>query len=124
MRQKIDRSCEGSTEQKERDGSQKRTHILSAFCLKSAGKSHKDQDKVPQKPVNRHQPVMVHQSAGFKESHDPAQKAVVLDKDRKNRAEPGDRVGSGKKKSQVHGNAAQLKRKIPPVIGMVIFHKI
>lgn len=70
--------------------------------------------------MKSHGPVRVHQTGGYGQSHDSAQQAEILNK-------CGYHCGIFScqwiKKAEIHGNAAELERKIPPVIGTFKFHK-
>ena len=66
--------------------------------------------------------IRVHQSAWLSQCHDPAKKSEILDKAVKTVFQL--RGDKGNPKPQIHGNAAQLEWKIPPVVTAVIFYII
>lgn len=82
--------------------------------------SGKNQKKMPEKTMQCEGNIGMHQSAGFYKCHDTAQKSKILDKRTGNL--PVRWFQEGQDQTEIHGNAAKLKGKIPPVIGTGMDH--
>ena len=63
--------------------------------------------------------IAVVHAAGIKECKDTAQKTEVHEESEKNAAYSR-RIAPGEDQADIHGDAAQLEWKIPPVIGSLI----
>ena len=70
-----------------------------------------------------HRPVRMHKSGRYSQGHDPAQQTEIL-KEGGGAAKCLFRVQERRSQTDVHGNAAELEWKIPPVVVLVVFYVI
>ncbi len=80
-----------------------------------------NQDKMPDEAVEGQSNVGVHEPAGFRQGHKAPQKPEIL---QKGGGSPASSFWEqGEDQAQVHGDAAQLKGKIPPVVDSGVGHQ-
>ena len=86
-----------------------------------AGDPGENQDKMPDEAVEGQSNVGVHEPAGFRQGHKAPQKPEIL---QKSGGSPASSFWEqGEDQAQVHGDAAQLKGKIPPVVDSGVGHQ-
>lgn len=73
--------------------------------------------------MERHRPVRMHKSWRYSQGHDSAQQTEILKKGC-GAAKCLFRVQERRSQTDVHGNAAELEWKIPPVVVPVVFYVI
>ncbi len=78
---------------------------------------------MPDKPVERHGPVWVHEARRYSESHDPAEKTEILEEGG-GAAKTLSGAQKRRRQADVHGDAAELEWKVPPVEVTIEFNDI
>ena len=122
--QHVDSCGNDAAEQKERQGGEEPAPAFSAEPPNGTEKNQENEHKMPEKAVEGQSPVGMHQAAGFCQGHHSAQEAVVLQKGIESAGDssvPGG-LEQGEKQAQIHGDAAELERKIPPVIVSSVYY--
>ena len=77
--------------------------------------SDKKQQEMPDKAVERQRPVGIHEARRIRQGKDGAQDAEILKKGRQNGSSLR-RLYPREGQAEVHGDAAKLEGKVPPVI--------
>ena len=78
---------------------------------------------MPDKTVERHRPVWVHESWRNGQGHDPAEEAEILEKGG-GAAKTLSGAQKRRRQADVHGDAAELEWKVPPVEVTIEFNDI
>lgn len=83
-----------------------------------AVQSDENEHEMPQKPMEGQKQIGVHETAGFRQGHDAAQKGKILHEGAYAffRTAMAGMSEQGKNQAQIHGHAAELEGKIPPVV--------
>lgn len=89
------------------------------FVGQPCRQSHNNQENMPCIGVKGQWRITVVHAAGIKKGKNTAEQAVIHKKGQTG-IPVSDRRKKGQQKAEIHGKAAKLKRKIPPIIGTVI----
>ena len=122
-RSDIDGTGDHAAEEEKRENFQIVPPCMSCGPCHAAEKSQKEQEKVPDKPVQRHGPVRMHESRRNGECHDTAEKTEILQESR-GAAECLFRAQKRCCQTEIHGDAAELEREVPPVVMTVEFDEV
>ena len=123
FRKKVDgRGCETEDEKQ----GERRQKAAAGFAGQPGGGAvagDENQEDMPSQPVEGQSPIGMHKTGGLCKGHDSPEETEGLKVDCRGRPESF-LWKKGKQKAQVHGSAAQLKGKIPPIIAALIYDPV
>lgn len=119
----VDDAGDHAAEEKERENFHIIPRFMSCRSRHATEESKKEQDKVPDKAMQRHGPVRVHESRRNGKRHDAAEETEILKKSRDAAKRPS---GAQKRhcQAEIHGDTAELEREVPPVVATIKFDEI